>query len=88
MVSMSTPDENIPDATLSDLLSPGKTIAIVGAKDRPGTEVDMTDPRVRAFFQGRKYRWSPASDAARRFGVGGKGKNGRFSSPRGAATPG
>ena len=29
------------DTTLKTLLSPGKTIAIVGAKDRPGTEVDM-----------------------------------------------
>jgi len=29
------------DATLKTLLSPGKTIALVGAKDRPGTEVDM-----------------------------------------------
>lgn len=29
------------DATLKELLVPGKTIALVGAKDRPGTEVDM-----------------------------------------------
>jgi predicted CoA-binding protein len=29
------------DASLKTLLSPGKTIALVGAKDRPGTEVDM-----------------------------------------------
>lgn len=29
------------DATLRALLTPGKTIAIVGAKDRPGTDVDM-----------------------------------------------
>ncbi len=29
------------DATLKDLLSPGRTVALVGAKDRPGTEVDM-----------------------------------------------
>ncbi len=29
------------DTTLKTLLSPGKTIALVGAKDRPGTEVDM-----------------------------------------------
>jgi predicted CoA-binding protein len=29
------------DATLAALLTPGKTIAVVGAKDRPGTEVDM-----------------------------------------------
>uniref|UniRef100_I2Q191 Putative CoA-binding protein n=1 Tax=Desulfovibrio sp. U5L TaxID=596152 RepID=I2Q191_9BACT len=27
--------------TLKDLLAPGKTIAVVGAKDRPGTAVDM-----------------------------------------------
>lgn len=29
------------DATLKTVLTPGKTIALVGAKDRPGTEVDM-----------------------------------------------
>ena len=29
------------DATLKELLAPGKTIALVGAKDRPGTDVDM-----------------------------------------------
>lgn len=29
------------DTTLKALLVPGKTIALVGAKDRPGTEVDM-----------------------------------------------
>ena len=27
--------------TFKDLLAPGKTIAVVGAKDRPGTAVDM-----------------------------------------------
>ena len=29
------------DSTLKALLVPGKTRAIIGAKDRPGTEVDM-----------------------------------------------
>lgn len=29
------------ETILKALLSPGKTIALVGAKDRPGTEVDM-----------------------------------------------
>jgi len=29
------------DATLKELLAPGATIALVGAKDRPDTEVDM-----------------------------------------------
>lgn len=29
------------DSLLKKLLGPGKTIALVGAKDRPGTEVDM-----------------------------------------------
>ena len=29
------------DSLLKELLAPGKTIALVGAKDRPGTEVDM-----------------------------------------------
>lgn len=29
------------NSTLKELLVPGKTIALVGAKDRPGTEVDM-----------------------------------------------
>lgn len=29
------------DASLKAQLSPGKTIALIGAKDRPGTEVDM-----------------------------------------------
>lgn len=29
------------DSLLKELLVPGKTIALVGAKDRPGTEVDM-----------------------------------------------
>jgi len=29
------------DSTLKALLAPGATIAIVGAKDRPGTDVDM-----------------------------------------------
>ncbi|EFL53242.1 conserved hypothetical protein [Solidesulfovibrio fructosivorans JJ]] len=29
------------DATLQKLLAPGATIALLGAKDRPGTEVDM-----------------------------------------------
>lgn len=29
------------DDRLAGLLSPGRTVAIVGAKDRPGTEVDM-----------------------------------------------
>ena len=29
------------DSMLKELLVPGKTIALVGAKDRPGTEVDM-----------------------------------------------
>lgn len=29
------------ETILADLLSPGKTIAVVGAKDRPGTAVDM-----------------------------------------------
>ena len=29
------------DATLKELLAPGKTIALIGAKDRPGTDVDM-----------------------------------------------
>jgi len=29
------------DTALKALLAPGKTIALVGAKDRPGTEVDM-----------------------------------------------
>lgn len=28
-------------STLKDLMAPGRTIALVGAKDRPGTEVDM-----------------------------------------------
>lgn len=31
----------IPDETVRTLLTPGKTIAIIGAKDRPGTDVDM-----------------------------------------------
>jgi uncharacterized protein len=29
------------ESTLKALLAPGKTIALVGAKDRPGTDVDM-----------------------------------------------
>jgi predicted CoA-binding protein len=29
------------DAALKELLAPGATIALIGAKDRPGTEVDM-----------------------------------------------
>ncbi|MHC1789197.1 CoA-binding protein [Solidesulfovibrio sp.] len=29
------------DTTLKALLAPGQTIALIGAKDRPGTEVDM-----------------------------------------------
>ncbi|WP_428558819.1 MAG: CoA-binding protein [Solidesulfovibrio sp. DCME] len=29
------------DSLLKELLAPGKVIALVGAKDRPGTEVDM-----------------------------------------------
>jgi uncharacterized protein len=29
------------NSTLKTLLAPGKTIALIGAKDRPGTEVDM-----------------------------------------------
>lgn len=29
------------DSLLKELLAPGKTIALVGAKDRPGTDVDM-----------------------------------------------
>ena len=29
------------ETILKDLLSPGKTIAIIGAKDRPGSDVDM-----------------------------------------------
>ena len=29
------------DSTLKELLAPGKTIALIGAKDRPGTDVDM-----------------------------------------------
>ncbi|MFU2209473.1 CoA-binding protein [Solidesulfovibrio sp. C21] len=29
------------DATLKELLAPGATIALLGAKDRPDTEVDM-----------------------------------------------
>jgi predicted CoA-binding protein len=29
------------DAMLRDQLAPGKTIALIGAKDRPGTDVDM-----------------------------------------------
>ncbi|EHJ46801.1 CoA-binding domain protein [Solidesulfovibrio carbinoliphilus subsp. oakridgensis] len=29
------------ETTLTDMLAPGKTIAVVGAKDRPGTAVDM-----------------------------------------------
>ncbi|MEA4857064.1 MAG: CoA-binding protein [Solidesulfovibrio sp.] len=29
------------DTLLKELLAPGRTIALIGAKDRPGTEVDM-----------------------------------------------